>query len=113
MDTWASPVLGFVVFAALALGLHRLGARWAPRGADSLGKHLPYACGEDLMPGEKQLSYGRYFRLALMFVAVHVAALVVALLPSALGGRLLATAYLVGAMVCMHILVADGNEQHE
>ena len=113
MDIWTNPVVGLALFGLVAWGLYRLGGRWAPRGQESEGKHLPYACGEDLLPGEKQLSYERFFRLALMFVAVHVAALVVALLPSALGGRLLATAYLVGAAICMHILVTDGTENHE
>lgn len=100
-----NPMTGFVIFLGGAAGLHWLGGRWGARGQDAPGKYLPYACGEDLGPGEAQLSYQRFFRLALVFVTVHMAALIVALLPSSTDARLMATAYLLGVAVCVDILV--------
>ena len=104
-DWIASPPFAMIIFLALAAGLYWLGGRWAPRGQDSVGKYLPYACGEDLSPDETRLSYQRFYRLALMFVVVHMATLVVAMLPMTLDARLLATIYLLGVAVCVDVLV--------
>jgi len=106
MADWiASPPVAFALFMGVAAALHWLGGRWAPRGENSPGKHLPYACGEDLIPAETQLSYQRFFRLALTFVLVHMATLVAAMLPRELDARLLVTIYLVGVAICVDVLV--------
>ena len=104
-DWIASPPVAIALFLGVAAALHWLGGRWAPRGKDSPGKRLPYACGEDLTPGETQLSYKRFFRLALMFVVVHMGTLVAAMLPGELDARLLVTIYVVGVAVCVDVLV--------
>lgn len=104
VDWLASPPVAFALFLGVAAALHWLGGRWAAPGEDSPDKYLPYACGEDLSLSETRLSYQRFFRLALMFALVHVAALVVALLPRELNTRLLATAYLLGVAVCVDVL---------
>ena len=105
MDWIASPPVALLLFLSLAAGLYWFAGRRAARGEDSPGKRLPYACGEDLLPGEIKLSYRRFYRLALMFALAHMATLVLAMLPSALDARLLATAYLLGVGVCVDVLV--------
>lgn len=104
-DWIAGLPVALVVFGALTGALYRLSGRWAARGKDSPGKHLPYACGEDLLPQEVRLSYHGFFRLGLMFVVVHMATLVLATLPRALDARLLATVYLAGVSICVDVLV--------
>ena len=102
----ALPValVAVAIFIGVSGGLYWLGGRWAPRGKDSPGKYLPYACGEDLGVGDTRLSYQAFFHLALMFVVVHMAALVVATLPSEGEARVLATCYLLGVAVCVEVL---------
>ena len=103
--TWlSSPLIAMALYVAIAAGLYWWGGRWGARGPGSSGKNQPYACGEDFTPGETQLSYRRFYRLALLFVVVHVATLVVAMLPSERSGRLLGTLYLVGVAVCVDVL---------
>ena len=103
--TWlGSPLIAMALYLGIAAGLYWLGGRWGAQGSGAPGKNLPYACGEDFTPGETQLSYRRFYRLALLFVVVHVATLVVAMLPSERSGRLLGTLYLLGVAVCVDVL---------
>jgi NADH:ubiquinone oxidoreductase subunit 3 (subunit A) len=104
-DWLSNPVVALVLFGALVAGIHSLGRRWGAQGSDSYEKRQPYACGEDFVQPETRLSYQRFFRLALVFVVVHMAALVVATLPLEFDARLLATIYLLGVGVCVDILV--------
>lgn len=118
-DWLASPPVALALFLALAGGLYWLSGRWAARSEDSPGKHQPYACGEDLrsarpaLPGVvsdqdgPQLSYHGFFRLALMFVVVHMATLLLAILPNTQDMRFLATAYLIGIAICVDVLVRE------
>lgn len=99
------PLGAMAIFFALSGMLYWFGRRWSAQGMESEGKHTPYACGEDFGPEETQLSYKRFFRLALMFVVVHMATLVVAMLPMALDARLVATLYLLGVALCVDTLV--------
>ena len=106
LDWLTSLPMAFVLFMGLASLLFWVGGRWAPQGTDTPGKRQPYACGEDLSPSRTRLSYQGSFRLALMFVSVHISALVLAMLPRAGDTRLLATAYLLGAALCVDLLMA-------
>jgi NADH:ubiquinone oxidoreductase subunit 3 (subunit A) len=105
-----SWLLGLPTALALFMGLaalfYRVLGRWAPKGEETPGKRQPYACGEDLSPAGRRLSYRGFYRLALVFVIVHISALVLAMLPRVGDMRLLATAYLLGAAVCVDILLA-------
>jgi NADH:ubiquinone oxidoreductase subunit 3 (subunit A) len=136
MATWLThPLVVLLLCSGLGAGLYWLGGRLSPRtddpgtkksgvsGAENPGglacadtgpmdataKTLPYACGEDFVTEEARLSYGRFFRLALMFVVVHIAALVLALLPRGPDTRLLASGYLLGVAVCVDVLVRGEN----
>ncbi len=101
-----TPLLGVALFAAFACGLYLLGGKLAARGQDSPGKHQPYACGEDLEVTETRLSYQRFFRLALMFIIAHIAALVVATLSLAVD-NMIAALYVVAVVLCVDILQRD------
>lgn len=100
-----NPLMAWVLFLGLAAAIYWLGGRLQAKGPEAEGKRLPYACGEDISSGEARLSYERFFRLALMFVVVHIATLLIALLPTGAGTREMATVYLLGIAVCVDILV--------
>ena len=77
-----SPPVAFVLFLAAAGLLFLLGKRMAPKLTRAGGKLETYACGENI-PGVKiQFGYRLFFFIALFFTMMHVAALVIATLPS-------------------------------
>jgi NADH:ubiquinone oxidoreductase subunit 3 (subunit A) len=102
-----SPPISFAIFSALAYGFYRLGRALGARGKESPGKRQPYACGEDLLPPEAQLSYHAFFKLALMFGILHLATMVIATLPSGDFSRPFATLYLVGIGTSVFVLTDE------
>ncbi len=77
-----SPPIAFFFFLAAAFGLYALGRGMAPKLTRTGGKLTTYACGEDI-PGVKiQFGYRLFFFIALFFTMMHVAALVIATVPS-------------------------------
>jgi NADH:ubiquinone oxidoreductase subunit 3 (subunit A) len=103
-DWLATPPVALLLFIALGGALHWWAGRRAARGQDSPGKHLPYACGEDLVPDEAEQSYQSFFRLGLVFVIVHIVTLVIATLSREIEIRALATAFLIGVAICVDVL---------
>jgi|MTBAKSStandDraft_1061840.scaffolds.fasta_scaffold46778_1 NADH:ubiquinone oxidoreductase subunit 3 (subunit A) len=103
------PLFALAAFLALSLALYHWAGKIAARGSGAGAKRLPYACGQDLTPAGERLSYKRFFRLALMFVVVHMAALVAMLLPLVAQAPGLAVAYLLGTGVCVDILTRGGE----
>ncbi|MEA3407927.1 MAG: hypothetical protein U9R48_07600 [Chloroflexota bacterium] len=102
-----SPPAVLLVFSGLAYGFYLLGGKMAAPGQEHEGKHLPYACGEDLLLPEIQLGYHAFFRLALFFGLLHLAALVVATLPPAAStstSHRIAVAYLMGIGISVFVL---------
>ena len=99
-----SPPFAVFVFLVLAYGLYRLGGALAAPGEEHPGKHQPYACGEDLPPPEVQLAYHAFFRLALIFVVLHLATLVVSTLPPGGASHRMAAAYLAGIGISVFVL---------
>ncbi len=77
-----SPPLAFLVFLAVFTILYFLAGRLAPKLNPSGGKLKSYACGEDIPGAKMQFGYRLFFFIALFFTMMHVAALVVATLPS-------------------------------
>ena len=100
----SSPPVAACVFLAMVGGLYWLGGRLAARGEPDPGKHQPYACGEELTPSDAQLAYHAFFRLALMFGILHLAALVLSTLPQTTSSYRLASVYLVGIGVSVFVL---------
>ena len=100
-DILISPPIAFVLFAIIATLLFRLGRRMAPKSNAVGGKLTSYACGED-MPGTKiQFGYRLFFFVALFFTIMHVAALVIATVPS---GKIVLFAVLYLAVIFLSIL---------
>jgi NADH:ubiquinone oxidoreductase subunit 3 (subunit A) len=106
-NLFLSPPVAFALFGALAYGIYRLAKEIGARGQESPGKRQPYACGEDVLPPEAQLSYHAFFKLALMFGILHLATLVIATLPAGGFARPLATLYLAGVGVSVYVLTDE------
>jgi NADH:ubiquinone oxidoreductase subunit 3 (subunit A) len=100
----SSPPIVMCIFLALAYSLYRLGGKIAARGQDHPGKRQPYACGEELPSPRAQLTYHAFFKLALMFGILHLAALVLSTLPLETTSRRLATMYLIGIGISVFVL---------
>ena len=101
IDILISPPVAFVLFLAAAVLLYGLGRRMAPKMNKVGGKLTSYACGED-MPGTKiQFGYRLFFFVALFFTIMHVAALVLATVPS---GKIVLFAVLYLAVIYLSVM---------
>jgi hypothetical protein len=105
-----SPPVALGLFFLLASALYRLGGWIAAPGEHHDDKHLAYTGGEEVPPPASRLTYHAFFRLALLFGILHVAALVVSTLPASGPSHLVALAYLVGVGISVVMLVDDGRE---
>jgi hypothetical protein len=96
-----SPPVAFVLFLGAAALLVALGKGMAPKPRKVGGKLETYACGEN-MPGFKiQFGYRLFFFIALFFTMMHVAALVLATVPS---GKIVFFALIYLAMIFLSIM---------
>jgi len=102
----STPVIG-AFFLALVYGLYRLGGVLAAKGEEHPGKRQPYACGEDILLPEVQLGYHAFFQLALMFSLLHLATLVVSVVPQSGLSRWIAFVYLLGISVSVLVLTKE------
>ena len=82
MEILLSPPLALLVFVAVFTVFYFLAGRLAPKVNPAGGKLKSYACGEDIPGSKVQFGYRLFFFIALFFTMMHVAALVVATLPS-------------------------------
>jgi NADH-quinone oxidoreductase subunit A len=82
LEIFLSPPLAFLVFLAIFYLIYFLAGRLAPKVNVVGGKLKSYACGEDIAGSKVQFGYRLFFFIALFFTMMHVAALVVATLPS-------------------------------
>lgn len=106
MEIFLSPPVVFVIALLCAMAVSEFFAGWAPKGTESAGKELPYACGEDV-PAEKVLpDYQRFFPFAIFFTLLHVAGLMLATwgLNSTAGGFELVLAYVGSVAVILAVL---------
>jgi NADH-quinone oxidoreductase subunit A len=93
--------VAFILFLGIASLIYLLGKRMAPRLNKTGGKLTTYACGEDI-PGVKvQFGYRLFFFVALFFTIMHVAALVIATVPS---GKIVYFAILYLAVIFLSIM---------
>lgn len=107
---WSSPPVALLVFLALAYGLYRLGGALAAKGEPSPNKNLPYTGGEAPLPAPSMLTYHAFFRLALLFGILHVAALVLSTLPRDIPSHRLALVYLAGVGISVSVLTGEEEE---
>ncbi len=102
-----SPPVVLAVFVALAYGLHQLGGAIAAQGEPTPDKHRPYTGGEISLPPARRMRYHAFFRLALIFAVLHLAVLVLSLLPPIAEARRLGLVYLLGVGISVLILIED------
>ncbi|MEO0225533.1 MAG: hypothetical protein ABIL05_01125 [candidate division WOR-3 bacterium] len=82
IDILIAPPIAFIIFLGIFYLIYGLGSLIAPKFKKTPGKSATYVCGEDI-PGTKvQFGYRLFFYVALFFTMMHVAALVVATIPS-------------------------------
>ena len=108
-DWLRNPLIALALYSALGLVLYRLAGKVGARGSSAGARRRPYACGQDLAPSGVRLSYKQFFRLALMFIVVHIAALVAMLMLRVGREPSLAAVYLLGTGVCVDILTRGGD----
>ena len=105
-----SPPVAFFVFLGAAFGLYALGRGMAPKLTNTGGKLTTYACGENI-PGVKiQFGYRLFFFIALFFTMMHVAALMVATLPS---GPIAYLGLFYLGMIFLAVLALITRNQHD
>lgn len=99
------PPITFIILSIVGYLVYRLGRASGPKASLEERKISTYACGEDI-PGKKvQYSY-HLFHFAFFFTVLHVAALVIATVPSG-GIALLGVFYLVIVLIAITILLVD------
>ncbi|MBN1261929.1 MAG: hypothetical protein JXB35_14720 [Anaerolineae bacterium] len=103
-----SPPGAFVFFLTLTYGIYRLGGSIAAPGEPHEDKHLSYTGGEKVPPPTTgQLSYHAFFRLALLFAILHVATLVLAMLPRDVVSHRVASLYTIGIAISALVLAKE------
>jgi NADH:ubiquinone oxidoreductase subunit 3 (subunit A) len=100
-----NPVTAMAVFIALALGILYWGRRIGAKEKKEPSKYLPYTGGESLKAPQGSMRYDAFFRLALMFVVLHVAGLVISTMPFSSGFHWVALFFLFGIFVSVMVLV--------
>jgi NADH-quinone oxidoreductase subunit A len=101
IDFLISPPVAFVLYLLVVFLIYLLGKRMAPKLNKVGGKLTTYACGEDI-PGVKvQFGYRLFFFIALFFTIMHVAALMIATVPS---GKIVLFAILYLAVIFLSIM---------
>ncbi|OGS48539.1 MAG: hypothetical protein A3K68_01030 [Euryarchaeota archaeon RBG_16_68_13] len=100
-DLLASPFVVFVLALAVGYGMYAWSRRVAPPSTNSTAKLMPYVGGEPVVGEMIQPGYQFYY-VALFFTLLHVAALVLATMPSGLLPWA-ATAYL--GMVALAVMI--------
>ncbi|MCB2202644.1 hypothetical protein KQH56_01420 [bacterium] len=99
-----SPPVAFLILFGIIFAIYALVRRNAAKGQDHPEKYLPYTGGQTMPTTDIRLSYEAYFRLGLLFGVVHVAVLVLALLPSGGDAHWMGLIYLVGISVSAFVL---------
>jgi NADH:ubiquinone oxidoreductase subunit 3 (subunit A) len=104
------PPVAFSLFLLLLALVYRFFQRHAAKGPDHAEKYLPYSSGQNLPPTEVRLSYQEFFRLGLLFGVVHVATLVLSLLPLQMEPYKIGIFYLLGISISAYVLVRSHSK---
>lgn len=101
---YSSPLF-FIFFLLLGTLGYVLIHRHSAKGKDHPKKYLPYTGGQDFPTKDIQLSYQAFFRLGLLFAVLHVAGLVLSLLPFGREFSQIGVIYLTGIAISTYVLV--------
>ncbi len=101
IDFLISPPVAFVLYLLVVFLIYLLGKRMAPKLTKVGGKLTTYACGEDIPGAKVQFGYRLFFFIALFFTIMHVAALMIATVPS---GKIVLFAMLYLAVIFLSIM---------
>jgi NADH-quinone oxidoreductase subunit A len=110
LELLLSPPLAFLFFLAVFYLIYFLAGKMAPKLNAVGGKLKTYHCGEDIPGGKPQFGYKLFFFIALFFTMMHVAALVVATLPS--GPTAFLGLFYLG-MIFLAVLALITRNQHD
>lgn len=97
-----APPLAFVIILLVSMGLSSVTEFLSAKGGEYYGKTKAYACGEDIPLHNARPEYGQFFPFAFFFTIMHVAALIIATVPSGMTG--MSVLYLVTAILALFIL---------
>jgi NADH-quinone oxidoreductase subunit A len=110
MEMLLAPPLAFLFFLAVFYLIYFLAGRLAPKLSAVGGKLKSYHCGEDIPGSKPQFGYKLFFFIALFFTMMHVAALVVATLPS---GPVAYLGLFYLGMIFLAVLALITRDQHD
>lgn len=112
MNFLLNPVFVFLFFLLLMTGAYVFILRFTDKGQPHPSKHQPYTGGQDFPTPDVQLSYQAFFRIGLLFGILHVAALVLSLLPLGWAKHQIGLLYLVCVMISAYVLAnPDGKAE--
>ncbi len=106
-----SPLVAFPILFGVLFAIYTAIRRHAAKGQDHPEKYLPYSGGQVMPTTEVRLSYEAFFRIGLLFGIVHVAVLVLALLPLDWGAHRIGLFYLFGISVSAFVLGKTGHNK--
>jgi NADH:ubiquinone oxidoreductase subunit 3 (subunit A) len=101
MSTWIflPPIAAGITLLAVLL-LSRAMRGTAYRGEPVAGARAAYSCGEDMPNNSYRPEYGQFYSYAFFFTIMHVAALMLATVPSgAAGPYAVAALYVAAALI--------------
>jgi NADH:ubiquinone oxidoreductase subunit 3 (subunit A) len=99
-----SPPLVFLFFLTLTTISYFVILRFSAKGRDHPGKYLPYTSGQIFPETEVQLTYQAFFRIGLLFGILHVAALVISIMPLDWASHRIGLLYLLGISIGAFVL---------
>jgi NADH:ubiquinone oxidoreductase subunit 3 (subunit A) len=99
-----SPPLVFLFFLTLTTISYFVILRFSAKGKDHPGKYLPYTSGQIFPETEVQLTYQAFFRIGLLFGILHVAALVISIMPLDWASHRVGLLYLLGISISAFVL---------
>ena len=99
------PPIAFLILLIVGYLIFRLSKALGPKPSPGKGKLSPYACGEDIPAEKGQYNY-KLFSFAFFFTILHVAALVIATMPSG-SIAIMGVVYLLVILVVVVILLTD------
>jgi NADH-quinone oxidoreductase subunit A len=101
-----APPLAFIMVLCVAICLAYVLSKLAFRPKQfPNGLTKEYACGEDLPTPMIQPDYSQFYPFAFYFTILHVAALMIATVPTAtIETSLIAVVYILGAIIGLYVL---------